>query len=181
MCLADHVVPVYHNPLTISSSDMRSNTVAFATSSLADMSSSLVPRRLGLLLRLHLLVHGRQRRQRWCQDVAAQVEFESKVSKWSITFQLQALSSRRFQPGFDRVNLHRPTRVRYTAPTMSAKARTTATTAAWFQGLTLVHFSAQPEPFLTTNTPYTPHDTPLTPHKQPIHAPPVPQKALKLS
>ena len=30
------------------------------------------------------------------------------------------------------------------------------------QGLTLVHFSAQPEPFLTKNTPYSyaPHNTP---------------------
>jgi len=29
------------------------------------------------------------------------------------------------------------------------------------QGLTLVHFSAQPEPFLTQNTPYTPPIHPL--------------------
>ena len=28
------------------------------------------------------------------------------------------------------------------------------------QGLTLVHFSAQPQPFLTQNTPYTPPTTP---------------------
>ena len=28
------------------------------------------------------------------------------------------------------------------------------------QGLTLVHFSARPEPFLTQNTPRTSHDTP---------------------
>jgi len=31
------------------------------------------------------------------------------------------------------------------------------------QGLTLVHFSAQPEPFLTQDTPYTPRNTPDTP------------------
>ena len=28
------------------------------------------------------------------------------------------------------------------------------------QGLTLAHFPAQPEPFLTQNTPYTPPNTP---------------------
>jgi hypothetical protein len=28
------------------------------------------------------------------------------------------------------------------------------------QGLTLVHFAAQPKPFLTQNTPRTPPDTP---------------------
>jgi hypothetical protein len=37
-----------------------------------------------------------------------------------------------FNAGFETVNLHRP---------------------AGVQGLTLVHFSAQPEPFLTQNTP----------------------------
>ena len=31
------------------------------------------------------------------------------------------------------------------------------------QGLTLVHFSAQPEPFLTPNKPLIPPDTPLHP------------------
>ena len=31
--------------------------------------------------------------------------------------------------------------------------------ADWRQGLTVVHFSAQPEPLLTQNTPYVPHDT----------------------
>jgi hypothetical protein len=34
-------------------------------------------------------------------------------------------------------------------------------------GLTLVHFSAQPEPFLTQNAPYMPPDTP----QQPLNAP----------
>ena len=43
-------------------------------------------------------------------------------------FQFQALSARRFQSGFDRVDLHRPTR--YTSNNACA------------QGLTLVHFSA---------------------------------------
>ena len=36
------------------------------------------------------------------------------------------------------------------------------------QGLTLVHFSAQPEPFLTQHAPYTRHKTPydpIRPHK----------------
>ena len=31
------------------------------------------------------------------------------------------------------------------------------------QGLTLVHFSARPEPFLTENTPSTPPNPPLHP------------------
>ena len=42
------------------------------------------------------------------------------------------------------------------------------------QGLTLVLFSAQPEPFLTQNTPWTPPDTPqypLTPPKHPVNNP----------
>jgi len=53
------------------------------------------------------------------------------------------------------------------------------------QGLTLVHFSAQPEPFPTQNTPYTPPKFPLTP---PVHLlnnspmqPPISQRALTLS
>ena len=41
--------------------------------------------------------------------VAAQVEIESKTCKHFIIFQFQALSSRCFERGFDRVNLHRPT------------------------------------------------------------------------
>jgi len=59
--------------------------------------------------------------------------------------------------------------------------------AAW-QGLTLLHFSAQPKPFLTQNTPYTapitPHDlinTSQTPPKLALDATPNPQKALTLS
>ena len=52
------------------------------------------------------------------------------------------------------------------------------------QGLTLVHFSAQAEPILkqkpTLNTTYYPQH-PLIPPKSPLHAPPIPQKALKLS
>jgi len=40
---------------------------------------------------------------------AAQVEVESKTSKQFISFQFQAIYSWRFQRGFDRVNLHRPT------------------------------------------------------------------------
>jgi len=56
------------------------------------------------------------------------------------------------------------------------------------QGLTLVHFSAQPEPYLTRNTPFTPPNTPRhllntrkTTPKQSLNAPPIPQKALTLS
>jgi hypothetical protein len=41
--------------------------------------------------------------------VAAQVECESRSCKLYITLQLLALSSSRFQLGFLRVNLHRPT------------------------------------------------------------------------
>ena len=52
--------------------------------------------------------------------------------------QFQALSSRRFQRGFDRVNLHRPT-------SMDA---TRASCEACSQGLTLVHFSVQRKRFL---------------------------------
>ena len=48
------------------------------------------------------------------------------------------------------------------------------------QGLTLVHFSAQPEPFLTQNTPITPHNTSSTTPKQLLHAAPIPQKVLTL-
>jgi len=37
------------------------------------------------------------------------------------------------------------------------------------QGLTLVHFSAQPEPFLTPKYSKTPRNTPLNPRKQPLN------------
>ena len=52
------------------------------------------------------------------------------------------------------------------------------------QGLTLVHFSAQPEPLLKQkHTLITPHNPlhPLMPPKQSLNAPPIPHKALKLS
>jgi hypothetical protein len=59
------------------------------------------------------------------------------------------------------------------------------------QGLTLVHFSAQPEPYLTLNTPFKPPTTTNTPRhrlntrkiipKQTLNASPIPQKALTLS
>jgi len=42
-------------------------------------------------------------------DVAAQIEFESKVFKRITILYFQALDSRRFQRGFQRINLHRPT------------------------------------------------------------------------
>jgi len=50
------------------------------------------------------------------QVVAAQVEFECRSRKQFITVEFQALSSRWFQLGFDRVNLHRPTRYAPSAP-----------------------------------------------------------------
>jgi hypothetical protein len=43
------------------------------------------------------------------RGVAAQLEIESNVKNQFISFQFHALNSRRFQHGFDRVNLHRPT------------------------------------------------------------------------
>jgi hypothetical protein len=54
------------------------------------------------------------------------------------------------------------------------------------QGLTLVHFSAQLEPFRTRNLSRFGHPmlapaTPYEPPKQPLNAPTVPQKALTLS
>jgi hypothetical protein len=60
------------------------------------------------------------------------------------------------------------------------------------QGLTLVHFSAQSEPYVTQNTPFEParNTTPTPRHllntrniapKQTLTAPPIPQKALTLS
>jgi len=47
-------------------------------------------------------------------------------------------------------------------PTTPSPVRRRALTAPW-QGRTLVHFSAQPEPFLTQNTPYTPPKNPCRP------------------
>jgi len=65
------------------------------------------------------------------------------------------------------------------------------TTTTSRQGLTLVHFQAQPEPYLTRNTPFKPPTPPSTPRhllntrkitpQQILNAPPIPQKALKLS
>ena len=94
-----------------------------------------------------------------CHDVAAQVEVESSVSHFS----LNTLSSRRFQRGFDSFNLHRLT-MSCTATMMRvARPRGTAPPTAEDQGLTLVHFSAQPDPFLTRNKPCTPPHTPSHP------------------
>jgi len=73
--------------------------------------------------------------------VAAQIKFESKNLKAVHHISVQALSSRRFQHGFDRVKLHRPTMAPYTPAS-------TTTAVPWMQGLTLVHFSAQCERFL---------------------------------
>ena len=46
------------------------------------------------------------------------------------------------------------------------------------QGLTLVHFSAQPEPFLTQNNTLHISLHILNIPKDPLHAPPIPKKAL---
>jgi hypothetical protein len=43
--------------------------------------------------------------------------------------------------------------------------------AAAAERLILVHFSAQPEPFLTQNTPYTHPNTPSTPPNHPLKNP----------
>jgi len=98
------------------------------------------------------------------------------MRKQFIIFQFQTLSSRRFQRGFDRVNLHRPTQEQVDAllfvrvgicvaiepPRINRSGsdfgsgsaqKATGTTAASAaaaatQGLTLVQIFAQPEPFL---------------------------------
>ena len=58
-------------------------------------------------MELAVLVHALATRHH--HDVAAQLEFESEVRRRFIILWFQALSSRRVQRGFDRVNLHRPT------------------------------------------------------------------------
>jgi len=63
-------------------------------------------------------------------------------------------------------------------------AASTNSSGSVTQGLKLVHFSAQLEPCLSQDTPYTPYtppDTPVTWVAQPLRAPPIPYKALKLS
>jgi len=69
-------------------------------------------------------------------------------------------------------------------------SETILSTAHSMQELTLVHFSAQPEPYMTRNTPFKPQNPPNTPRhllntrkitpKQTLNAPPIPQKALTL-
>jgi len=56
---------------------------------------------------MHLRALGAVLKQRL--DVVPQVEFESRSRKQYITLRYQALRSRRFQRGFHRFNLHRPT------------------------------------------------------------------------
>jgi len=53
--------------------------------------------------------------------------------------------------------------------------------SASFQGLTLVHFSAQLEPCLSQGNTLHTLSTPLARATQPLRAPPIPYKALKLS
>jgi len=62
------------------------------------------------------------------------------------SFSPVVLDSRRFQLGFDRFDLHCPTQRCENLANSATKAREAGSTA--YQGLTLVHFSAQPEPFL---------------------------------
>jgi hypothetical protein len=57
---------------------------------------------------------------------------------------------------------------------LASFSKSKASESTSWQGLTLVHFSAQPEPFLTQNTPQTPPETPLhsmTPLKHPLNNP----------
>jgi hypothetical protein len=67
-----------------------------------------------------------------------------------IIFLFQALRSGRFKRGFDRVNLHCPTvlALAMALPSIAADISEPCTTSS--QGLTLVQFSAQPEPFRDT-------------------------------
>jgi hypothetical protein len=55
--------------------------------------------------------------------LAAQVEFESRIGKQIILFEVQALSSRRFQHAFHRFNLHRLTLVLETQNALHFTAR----------------------------------------------------------
>jgi hypothetical protein len=55
--------------------------------------------------------------QQSAQVVPAQVDIESKTRKQFFMSQVQSLSSRRFQRGSDRVNLHCLTRLALTAAT----------------------------------------------------------------
>jgi hypothetical protein len=101
--------------------------------------------------------------------VVAQVEFEGKIYTQIITFLFQGLNYRRFQRGFNKVNMHRLTSSteissRFTSlakmaggmrigamsithpPSAAAYFADSASSAA-AQGLTLVHFSAQDKYF----------------------------------
>jgi hypothetical protein len=79
----------------------------------------------------------------------------------------QALSSRRFQHRFHRVNLHRLTLYGES----SSSSVFTGPNRANDQGLTLVPFSAQPEPFLKRKHILHIPSYPLIPHKQPLNNP----------
>jgi len=111
-------------------------------------------------------------------NLKAQVE--SSISHFTrhITFYFQALSSRCFQLEFHRVNLHRLTLAppwpvfALSASKSFNKPHTrfsASSSAASPQGLTLVHLSAQPEPFLTQHTPYLSPITPYYPQLPPEH------------
>jgi len=63
-------------------------------------------------------------------SLAAQVKIESKVRKRFIILQFQAHGSRRFQHGFDRVNLLRPTLMRACSASVSVAAPAVAPAAA---------------------------------------------------
>jgi len=89
------------------------------------------------------------------------LNLKAKFEGDSSNFSLKALRFRRFQVGFDRVNLHRPALDSAAAAAASAAATrvasllppvasaSSARASASCQGLTLVHFSAQLEPCLT--------------------------------
>jgi hypothetical protein len=140
------------------------------------------------------------RRRRPAHGVAAQVESESKTRNWIIKFQCQALSSRHLQRGFQRVNLHRPTmagelpthgvhlfphaphrharRLHFGFERLALRRRCLER-----QGLTLtlVHFSAQPEPFLSlkfTETTQRVPQTVLTASREVHECEPLPSASL---
>ena len=87
-------------------------------------------------------------------DEAAQVEFESTSSKRFIKIRFQGLRSRRFQCGFDTVNLHRPTLIVPSSVVESfANFLVLSCARSNWQGLTHVPVSAHPELFYP---PYNP-------------------------
>ena len=104
--------------------------------------------------------------------VAAQAQFESEVLRRFIILQFQELSSKRFQHGFHRFNLHRPT-FRQVSPTR--RRDTPSVSCFLITSPPTIKAQHHPDCLLTAYQRTLPHPSLESPrlfaHSTPVHTP----------